>query len=597
MAYLDSVNSPDDIKSMSFSALAELALEIRAAILQRNSRIGGHVGSNLGVVEITLALHYVFHAPRDKIIFDVSHQSYAHKILTGRKKGFLDEAEYSHISGFFNPNESVYDGFYLGHTSTSISLAAGLAKARDLRNEQHNVIAVIGDGALSGGEAYEGLNFAGSELKSNLIVVVNDNEMSIAENHGGLYDNLRLLRETNGQAQNNFFKALGFQYQYVEAGHDIATLVAAFNRVKNCSMPTVVHIHTKKGRGYLPAEQNKEAWHKHLPFDVTSGTATVSQRNDYHEITFDDLDRRIKCGENLAVITAGMPSSVGLIWQKRQLWGENFLGGLYIDVGIAEEHAVSLASAMAKGGIRAVFCVGSSFIQRCYDQLSQDLALNKSPAVILVYGGGIADIDVTHLGVFDMAMMRSIPNLCYFAPAFYEEYKETLHWALAQTEHPVVIRVPKGKPIYWEKGKYHLPEFGRNEAVCCGSAVALITDGHSYRLGKSVLDELRKYGIFATHINAHYMSNVDEERLKSLMLKHQIVVTIEDGVLNGGYGEQVARFYGDKDMYVLCYGAKKEFTNRVPMTELLEKNRLIPQQILDDIMALMKRIPQQKCAS
>lgn len=583
MSYLDNINSPEDIKKLNLNELELVASEIRAAILNRSSRIGGHVGSNLGIVEITLALHYVFNAPNDKIIFDVSHQSYAHKILTGRKDGFLDAAQYQNITGFANPIESEYDPFYLGHTSTSVSLAAGLAKARDLEGEKHNVIAVIGDGALSGGEAFEGLNFAGAELKSNLIVVVNDNEMSIAENHGGLYQNLKLLRETNGEAKNNFFTALGFSYRYVADGHDIETLINVFREVKDCAMPLVLHIHTQKGKGYLPAEENKEAWHKHLPFDIKSGeTTAVDNRDYYNHITFDYLDKKIKQGDNLAVITAGMPHSFGFKPEMRQTWGNR-----YIDVGIAEEHAVSLISAMAKGGCRPVFAVGSTFIQRTYDQLLEDLALNKSPAVILVYSGGIADIDVTHLGVFDMAMMGNIPNLCYFAPAFYEEYLQTLDWALNQNERPVVIRVPKGEPIHYQ-GEYCLPKIGKNEVIERGFKVAIITDGHSYPLGEAVVKELKAKGISPTFINAHYMSKADEELLQTLPQKHELAVTLEDGVLDGGYGEKVARFLGATEMKVMCFGADKAFTNRVPMELLKVRYSLTPQMIRDRVLKILQ---------
>jgi len=583
MSYLDNINSPEDIKKLNLDELETVADEIRAAILNRVSRIGGHVGSNLGAVELTLALHYVFDAPNDKIIFDVSHQSYAHKILTGRKNGFLVEENYQKITGFYNPSESPYDTFYLGHTSTSVSLAAGLAKARDLNKEKHNVIALIGDGALSGGEAFEGLNFAASELKSNLIIVVNDNGMSIAENHGGLYQNLKLLRETNGTALNNFFKTLGFSYRYVSGGHDIKALIKAFNEVKNYPAPIVLHVRTQKGKGYRLAEENKEVWHKHLPFDIKSGeTSAVDNRDYYNHITFEYLDKKIKQGDCIAVITAGMPHSFGFKPEQRQAWGKH-----YIDVGIAEEHAVSLASAMAKGGSRAVFCVGSTFIQRTYDQLLEDLALNKSPAVILVYGGGIADIDVTHSGIFDMAMMGNIPNLCYFAPAFYEEYTALLDWALSQNEQPVVIRVPKGEPVHYQ-GIYQLPKLGKSDIISKGFKVAIMTDGNSYRLGKNVCEELKSRGITPTHINAHYMSKVDESLLNTLAQTHELAVTIEDGVLDGGYGEKVARFLGATEMKVMCFGADKVFTNRVPLELLKVRYSLTPEMIVQRVVQGLK---------
>ena len=584
MAYLDEVFSPQDIKKMTFVELDKLADEIRQAILLRNSLVGGHVASNLGIVETTLALHYVFNAPEDKIIFDVSHQSYAHKMITGRKEGFLDAREYKHISGFANPLESVYDAFYLGHTSTSISLASGLAKARDLNGENYNIIAVIGDGALSGGEAFEGLNFTGAEIHGQLLIVVNDNEMSIAENHGGLYENLRLLRETQGQAENNFFKALGFDYLYVEEGHNIEALVNAFMQIKDHNKPQIVHIHTLKGKGYTLAEQNKETWHKHQPFDIASGVTTIQKSyKNYNELTIEYLNQKISQGDNIAIITAGMPASFGFKPEIRQLWKER-----YIDVGIAEEHAIAMTSAMAKGGCRPIFCVGSTFIQRAYDQLSQDLALNQNPAVILVYGGGISSIDVTHLGVFDMAMMGNIPNLAYFSPAFYEEYISTLDWALTQNQHSVVIRVPQDAPLH--ANNYSLPAFATHQMIHQGQFVAIITDGHSYQRAEELSAKLKIRGVNPTLINAHYLSNVDKNLLQDLTLKHQIIITIEDGVLDGGFGEKVARFYGDKEMYVLCYGADKAFTNRVPLSELLQSYRLTPEQMIDDVMKLVSKI-------
>lgn len=443
MTYLDRVNSPADVKKMTAEELKGLAADIREGILKRDSLIGGHVGPNLGFVEATLALHYVFNSPEDKIVYDVSHQCYAHKMITGRKNGFLNPDDYAKISGYTNPHESEHDHFVIGHTSTSVSLASGLAKARDLKGEKYNVIAVIGDGSLSGGEALEGLDFAGSELGTNFIVVVNDNQMSIAENHGGLYNNLKQLRESNGKAETNLFKALGYDYLYVADGNDIEALIAAFRQVKDSTKPVVVHLNTLKGKGYKPAEEHKEPWHWSVPFDVKSGekTADFGGGENYNDLTYDFLLNKIResdagKGGKVAVLTAGTPGVFGFTPERRAE-----LGSHYIDVGIAEEHAVAMASALAKGGCRPVFCVYSSFIQRTYDQLSQDLAINSNPAVILVFGAGLSPMDATHLGCFDMAMAANIPNIVYLTPATKEEYLAMLEWGMTQTERPVIIRV------------------------------------------------------------------------------------------------------------------------------------------------------------
>lgn len=408
---LETIDSPKDVKKLSLPELQQLAQEIREGILNRDSLIGGHVGPNLGIVETIIALHYVFDTPKDKIVYDVSHQCYPHKMLTGRWKGFFDAEEMRKISGYTNPNESEYDNFIVGHTSTSVSLATGLTKARDLRGEHHKVIALIGDGSLSGGEALEGFSNA-AVLNSNILIIVNDNEMSIAENNGGIYTNLRLLRETNGTAECNMFKAWGFEYRYVADGNNQENMIKVLQELKDVKKPTVLHIHTLKGKGYAPAEENKERWHWSLPFDRKTGeiTADISGEN-YSDITYDFLYARHQQDKNMVVISAGTPGAYGLNPERRASFGEN-----YVDVGIAEEQAVSMASALAKGGCRPVFMVYSSFLQRTYDQLSQDLALNNNPAVILVFSAGISGMDATHLGSFDIPLVANIPNIVYLAP-------------------------------------------------------------------------------------------------------------------------------------------------------------------------------------
>lgn len=579
---LETINSPKDIKKLSLAELQQLAQEIREGILNRDSLIGGHVGPNLGIVETIIALHYVFDTPKDKIVYDVSHQCYPHKMLTGRWKGFFDAEEMRKISGYTNPNESEYDNFIVGHTSTSVSLATGLAKARDLRGEHHKVIALIGDGSLSGGEALEGFSNA-AVLNSNILIIVNDNEMSIAENHGGIYTNLRLLRETNGTAECNMFKAWGFEYRYVADGNNQENMIKVLQELKDVKKPTVLHIHTLKGKGYAPAEENKERWHWSLPFDRKTGeiTADISGEN-YNDITYDFLYARHQQDKNMVVISAGTPGAYGLNPERRASFGEN-----YIDVGIAEEQAVAMASALAKGGCRPVFMVYSSFLQRTYDQLSQDLALNNNPAVILVFSAGISGMDATHLGSFDIPLVANIPNIVYLAPTGKEEYLAMLNWGLKQNEHPVVIRVPlavtkggKAEESYGDLNRYQL--------VKQGSKVAVLALGSFFELGESVVAELKEQGIDATLVNPRYITGVDEKLLTELAKNHQVVATLENGELDGGFGEKIASFYGASKVKVLNFGAKKEFTDRVPYAELMKRYHLTPEQIIADIMNVLK---------
>lgn len=579
---LETINSPKDIKKLSLAELQQLAQEIREGILNRDSLIGGHVGPNLGIVETIIALHYVFDTPKDKIVYDVSHQCYPHKMLTGRWKGFFDAEEMRKISGYTNPNESEYDNFIVGHTSTSVSLATGLAKARDLRGEHHKVIALIGDGSLSGGEALEGFSNA-AVLNSNILIIVNDNEMSIAENHGGIYTNLRLLRETNGTAECNMFKAWGFEYRYVADGNNQENMIKVLQELKDVKKPTVLHIHTLKGKGYAPAEENKERWHWSLPFDRKTGeiTADISGEN-YSDITYDFLYARHQQDKNMVVISAGTPGAYGLNPERRASFGEN-----YVDVGIAEEQAVAMASALAKGGCRPVFMVYSSFLQRTYDQLSQDLALNNNPAVILVFSAGISGMDATHLGSFDIPLVANIPNIVYLAPTGKEEYLAMLNWGLKQNEHPVVIRVPlavtkggKAEESYGDLNRYQL--------VKEGSKVAVLALGSFFELGESVVAELKEQGIDATLVNPRYITGVDEKLLMELAKNHQVVATLENGELDGGFGEKIASFYGASKVKVLNFGAKKEFTDRVPYAELMKRYHLTPEQIIADIMNVLK---------
>ncbi len=583
---LDKVNTPDDVKKLTTAQMKDLSQDIRYAIMKRSNTIGGHLGPDLGIVEATIAMHYVFNSPEDKIVFDVSHQCYPHKMLTGRKYGFLNPEKYSAVSGYTNPEESSHDFFNVGHTSTGVSLATGLAKARDLKGEKYNVIALVGDGSLSGGEAYEGLNNA-AVLGSNFIVVVNDNEMAIAENHGGLYKNLALLRKTNGKAQNNIFTAMGFDYYYVQDGNDVDSLIKTFKKVKNTTRPTVVHIHTLKGKGLEQAVKDKETYHYIAAGALDKQKAKKeNQKETYNSITSEYLLKKQKQNPLVFAISPATPAATGLTKEIRQKMGQN-----YTDTGIAEEHAVAFASGAAKNGARPVLEVMSSFIQRTYDQLSQDLALNNSPATILVFGGGISGADMTHLGIFDIPLISNIPNIVYLSPSTKEEYIAMLDWSLSQNSHPVAIRVPSGdvvstghadKTDYSKLNKYKIEEKGKD--------VAIIAAGNFMPLGRQVKQELFKtLKINATLINPKFLSGVDTELLQSLEKDHKVVITLESGLLDGGFGEKISRFYSDKNMKVLNYGAAKEFTDRDPVEKLYEKFRLTPQLITEDISNILKK--------
>lgn len=584
MTYIEKLNNPTDLKKLSVDEMEILATEIRDAILNRNSIMGGHVGPNLGIVETAIALHYVFESPKDKIVWDVSHQCYPHKILTGRKDGFLTKEGMSQISGYTNQDESEHDLFKIGHTSTSVSLACGLAKARDLKNEKHNVIAILGDGALSGGEALEGLSNA-AVLNSNIIVILNDNEMSIAENHGGLYTNLRLLRETNGQADCNLFKALGFEYYYISDGNSLKDMIDILNQVKNTNKPTLIHIHTLKGKGYKIAEENKETWHWSMPFNLTDGTSKFSfEGENYNDITYNYLQQQIEKDKSVVIVNAGTPGVFGLNETRRKELGDN-----YVDVGIAEEHAVAFSSALAKGGCKPVFMVMSSFVQRTYDQLSQDLALNNNPAVILVAWGGISGADMTHLCTFDIPLISNIPNIVYLAPTSVEEYLSMLDWGLKQNKHPVVIRIPRIIIHSTETIDTDYSILNVYKTVLSGEKVAIIGAGNFLELGKQVVENLKEKNITPTLINPRYLTGIDEKCLNALKEKHQLVITLEDGELDGGFGEKISRFYGNDNMKVLNYGSLKEFTDRTDVQILYQKYRLTPAQITEDILTVLNQ--------
>lgn len=580
--YLEKINGPEDVKKLTDDEMIKLAAEMRNALLKRASIHGGHFGPNFGMVETTIALHYVFDSPKDKIVYDVSHQTYPHKMLTGRKDAYLYEDKYDDVSGYSNPHESEHDFFTIGHTSTSISLASGLAKARNLKGEDGNVIAVIGDGSLSGGEALEGLDYA-AELDGNFIIVVNDNDMSIAENHGGMYKNLKKLRETDGKAECNLFKAMGLDYVYVKEGNNVRVLIDAFKKVKDSKKPVVVHISTLKGKGYKPAEEHKEEWHYNGPFDIETGKPLGEMEGeDYSGVTADYLLKKMKQDKSVVAITSATPTVLGFTKDKREEAGKQFM-----DVGIAEETAAAIASGIAVNGGKPVWGVYSTFVQRAYDQISQDICINNSPATIVTFAGSVYGMnDVTHLGLYDIPMLSNIPNLVYLAPTTKEEYLAMLDWSIEQTEHPVAIKLPGGEMV--SDGKRITKDFSvlnKYEMTQQGKKVAFIGLGTFYSLAVEAAAEFeKKTGVKPTVINPYYITGTDEQMLEELKKEHDVVVTIEDGILDGGFGEKIARFYGDSVVKVLNFGLKKEFPDRYDVDEMLKKNHLTKELILTDIM-------------
>ncbi|MBQ4465906.1 MAG: 1-deoxy-D-xylulose-5-phosphate synthase [Oscillospiraceae bacterium] len=581
---LKQIDSPQDLKKLSMDELKMLAQDIRDALMNRLSKHGGHFGPNFGMVEATIAMHYVFHSPVDKFVFDVSHQTYPHKMLTGRKLAYMEEAHFDDVSGYTNPEESEHDFFNIGHTSTSVSLAAGLAKARDLTGGTENIIAVIGDGSLSGGEALEGLDFAG-EMQSNFIIVVNDNDMSIAENHGGLYQNLRELREGNGKAETNLFTAMGLDYEFVADGNDLEQLIRAFQKVKDSQKPVVLHIVTLKGKGYTPAETHKENWHWSVPFDPETGKPKFSGGGEnYSSITGDYLMEKMQKDKAVCAITSATPTVMGFTADKREAFREQFF-----DVGIAEETAVALASGIAKNGGKPVYGVYSSFIQRTFDQVLQDVCINTNPVTFLVFAASVWGMnDVTHLGIYDIPLLANIPQLVYLAPTCAEEYVAMVDWAVEQKQYPVAVRVPANGVIHSDRTfQKDYSDLNRFEITKQGDTVAVIALGDFYQIGEQTVEALASQNIHATLINPRYITGLDTELLESLKSGHQVVVTLEDGVTDGGFGQKIAAYYGDSSMKVKCYGLEKKFYDRYDANALLNELGIVPEKIAEAVSKML----------
>ena len=573
---LNKIKNPKDLQKIPAPDLPALCQEIRQALIQKISITGGHLAPNLGVVELTTAIHYVFNAPVDKIIFDVSHQTYVHKMLTGRAQAFTDPKHYHDVNGFSNPAESPYDLFTLGHTSTALSLACGLAKARDLQKQKHRVVAIIGDGSLSGGQAYEALNNI-AEQGGNIIIIVNDNAMSIAENHGGYYRNLEHLRLTNGQAPDNFFRAIGLNYLYEPNGNDVQALIKTLNQVKDCTTPTVIHVHTIKGCGYTPAVENPTTFHYTAPFDVATGTRANNNTPNYTQITCQYLQQRLQNDQTAVAITAATPQAFGFSTELRTKVGSQF-----VDVGIAEEHAVAYAAGLAKGGAHPIFGVQGSFLQRSFDQLHQDLALDNNPATLLVFGDHVHGMGgSTHHGFYDIVQLGNIPNLIYLAPISKQSYLQMLDWSIEQNQHSVAIRVPDqviDDPL-------PLKKFTLNARVMIlGKDIAIIAVGSTFPLAQQVVTTLQTHNITPTLIDPVCVSQLDEKLLNSLAKNHQLVVTLEEGALNGGFGQKVAAYYSDCDIKVKNFGFTKGLTHDFEPNAFLKQNGLTAKNVTDYIL-------------
>lgn len=578
MININSIKSPKDIKGLDSAQLRELCDKLHKALLDKLAAHGGHVGPNLGVVEATVALHYVFNAPEDEIVFDVSHQCYVHKMLTGRIQAFTDPAHYNDVTGYTCPRESRYDLFEVGHTSTSISLATGLAKARDLAGGKQNVIAFIGDASLGGGEALEGLD-NGPELHSNLIVVLNDNQHSIAENHGALYDHLTALRESNGTAENNIFKALGYDYIYVREGNDIDSLIRAFEYAKDKNHAVLVHINTMKGNGFAPAEAHKEQFHYSAPFNESDGELlNVSTAPTYGDIFAEHMLERMADDVKVATLTAGTPGVIGFYPDRRAKAGRQF-----IDVGICEQDAVAMSAGLAKGGAKPVFGVVSTFIQRAYDQLSQDVAINSLPVAFVDFLGGVYGInDMTHLGFFDVAMISNIPGIEFIAAANRQEYIAMIDYAIDCTDHPVFVRTPGGRAV--ESTKEVNTDFRRYDVVEQGSEVAIIGEGAMLQTALKAAEILKEKGVHPTVINPRILSAVDAETLDGLK-DYRLIITIDDGIVDGAFGQKVAAYMATSPVKVVCLGLKKEFLDRYDVRQTLLDNSMTPEQIAEIALA------------
>lgn len=569
---LNQISSPADLKKLDIKQMQKLAEEIRTLILEKDAAEGGHLGPDLGIVEATIAYHYVFDAPKDKIVWDVSHQTYPHKMLTGRALAWLDPDHYHDVTPYTNPDESPYDYYAVGHTSTSIALATGMAKARDLMGNHENIMALIGDGSMTGGLAYEGLNNAAIE-PHNLVVVVNDNQMSIDDNVGGLVTALKKLRDSNGKTKENPFTAMGFDYRYVADGNDIESMIKAFEAVKDVDHPILLHINTLKGKGYQPAIDNEEAHHWVMPFDLKTDKTTVPMPEGptANSVAMDVMKEYIEDGDKIMTINAAIPGVFGLD-EIKEKYPEN-----YHDVGIAEQESVAFAAGMAKEGAIPVLFENSTFLQRAFDQLSHDVAANNLPVVMMVAGGGMSGTSKTHLGIFDQVMVSNLPNWIYLAPTTLAEEKAMMEWAIKQRKHPVAIKMPTKRVPEGQEFSHDYSEIKYD--IKPGKDVAILALGDMYSmLGEKVADELG-----ASLVNPVSANILDKDTLDKLANENKVIVTLEDNLLDGGFGEKVASYLGDKDVKILNYGQKRVYTDQVPLKQILKDNRMTVDQIVEDV--------------
>lgn len=582
--YLEKINGPEEIKKIEIDNLQLLADEVRNAVINRISKIGGHKGPNLGMVEMTVALHYVFNSPYDKIVFDVSHQCYPHKILTGRKDAYIDDEKFNDVTGYTNPNESEHDFFTIGHTSTSVSLALGLAKGRDLNNGKENIIAVIGDGSLSGGEALEAIDYAG-EYDKNLIIIVNDNDQFIAENHGGLYKNLKELRDNNGIAKNNLFEAMGLEYRYIGDGHDIKRMIEVFNDIKDIDHPIVIHIHTIKGKGLKYAEENREAWHSGAPFIVEDGSPRYPSNNE-DTMLRDSLVELLESNNKAVVLGAGTAMGMGFTGDVKEKYMSS---GQFIDVGIAEENAVAMASGIAKNGGTPVFGTYAPFFQRTYDQMSHDVCLNNQPATFLLFSPGVYGMNSnTHIALCDIQMFAHIPNLTYLAPSTKEEYQAMFKYATTQRNNPVAIRVQKNMKSSNIKDEFDYSVL-KNKIEINGEKIAIFAVGILTHMALEVANKIKQEkGLDITVINPLFLNDLDVDLLEKLKENHKLIITIEDGELQGGYGQTIASYYGNSNMKVINHGISKKFHTDFKASELLDENGISVDKLYYEVIEYLK---------
>ena len=569
---LNKIAGPKDVKKLSIPEMEKLAQEIRTLIIEKDAAEGGHLGPDLGIVEATIAYHYVFDAPKDKLVWDISHQTYPHKMLTGRAKAWLDPDHYEDVTPYSNPDESPYDYYAVGHTSTSVALATGMAKARDLMGQHENIMALIGDGSLTGGLAFEGLNNAAIE-PHNLVVVVNDNQWSIDKNVGGVVTSLKKLRDSNGQTAENPFKAMGFDYRYVADGNDLSAMIDAFKAVKDVDHPILLHINTLKGKGYEPAVKDEEAHHWVSPFNLEDDQplAAENQKPTSNSVALNVIKEQIDAGQKIMAINAAIPGVFNLDEFKNEYPAN------YTDVGIAEQESVAFATGFAKEGGIPVLMENSTFLQRAFDQLSHDTAANDLPVVMLVAGGTISSQSKTHLGIFDQVMISNLPNWIYLAPTTLAEEKAMLEWAIKQKKHPVAIKVPGNVPETDQQDV--ITDYSTiNYQVKPGKEVAVIGLGAFYQLGEKVANKLG-----ATLVNPLSANILDEKALDQLATDHKVIVTLEDNILDGGFGQKVASYLGNKDVKVLNYGQNRVYTDQTPVAEIYQQNHLTLEQIVADV--------------